>query len=336
MVGGLFLSGCGKVAQETSASLDNDQNIETASVKSSVQIPDTIKKELLSENVKAIICVTPEKGSIQEAINKATAGTVIYISAGTYNESEITIQNKDNISLIGAGINLTKIVSDRTKGIYVINAKKIKIANLFIPAIIIENADDFTLKTAKSIDASGAVTAMESKNVLVMNCIFEKASGGVALIRCEDFIVKNNIFISTKTPLYIFDSSDSSEGEVKYNLFYDCSGGVTLYYANSVVIQHNTFDDFISAIYCFGESDSDSVTIKDNIFSNLIDAISIGNCEPREISHNCFYPNTEQTMGENYITADPKFVNRDNGDYHLQEGSPCIGTASDGTNRGAF
>jgi hypothetical protein len=42
------------------------------------------------------------------------------------------------------------------------------------------------------------------------------------------------------------------------------------------------------------------------------------------------------TPGTGEINEDPMFVDPDNHDYHLQEGSPCIGTGMNGEDRGAL
>ena len=42
------------------------------------------------------------------------------------------------------------------------------------------------------------------------------------------------------------------------------------------------------------------------------------------------------TPGTGEINEDPLFVDPENHDYHLQEGSPCIGTGLNGEDRGAL
>jgi hypothetical protein len=58
------------------------------------------------------------------------------------------------------------------------------------------------------------------------------------------------------------------------------------------------------------------------------------------VRRNCLYGNgldlDRVTPGDSNIATDPRFVDRDNGDFRLKNGSPCIGSGSGGTNLGAF
>ncbi|MCA9438191.1 MAG: hypothetical protein KC978_20565, partial [Candidatus Omnitrophica bacterium] len=47
-------------------------------------------------------------------------------------------------------------------------------------------------------------------------------------------------------------------------------------------------------------------------------------------TYRVLYSNTEaEWVGEGNINSDPLFVDPDNGDYHLQRGSPCIDSGTD-------
>ena len=58
------------------------------------------------------------------------------------------------------------------------------------------------------------------------------------------------------------------------------------------------------------------------------------------VRRNCLFGNgvdfDRVTPGGSNILWDPRFVDRENGDFRLRKGSPCIGTGGGRTNIGAF
>ena len=55
---------------------------------------------------------------------------------------------------------------------------------------------------------------------------------------------------------------------------------------------------------------------------------------------NCLFGNgvdfDRVTPGDSNVIRDPRFIDRENGDFRLKKGSPCIGAGSGGTNLGAL
>jgi len=58
------------------------------------------------------------------------------------------------------------------------------------------------------------------------------------------------------------------------------------------------------------------------------------------VRRNCLFGNgvdlDRATPGDSNIFRDPQFVDRENGDFQLKKGSPCVGAGGGGTNLGAF
>jgi hypothetical protein len=58
------------------------------------------------------------------------------------------------------------------------------------------------------------------------------------------------------------------------------------------------------------------------------------------VRRNCLFGNgvdlDRVSPGDSNVLQDPRFVDRENGDFQLKKGSPCIGTGGGGTNLGAF
>ena len=114
----------------------------------------------------------------------------------------------------------------------------------------------------------------------------------------------------------------------------------TLEGSGSADINHCTIaDNKVSSIYCANREDKTTITnsILTNDNRNLAwdgDGLNL------VVSNSCLLsPETGSDFsptGSNNIHKDPKFKDPKNGDYRLKPGSPCLKTASDGSNQGCF
>ncbi len=121
----------------------------------------------------------------------------------------------------------------------------------------------------------------------------------------------------------------------------------------NTIIFSNT-SQYGAGLYCYPDSDPQfiNVTFSDNgprglylnnTYATLINCIvvesqiEIGGGEPGITYLNAQYSNIQGGWpGVNNIDADPQFCDPANGDYHLTETSPCIGSGLDGASMGAF
>lgn len=132
---------------------------------------------------------------------------------------------------------------------------------------------------------------------------------------------------------------------VKNNISVNNGGsGIHSYNADHVDIFNNTAYHNGTVV---GYADIFSNQCKDvNVLNNIMYARSDNACneKPRDATevydYNIYFGGTANYQGPNDIVADPKFVNlsldRINADFHLQAGSPGIGSGSTGQNRGAY
>ncbi len=143
--------------------------------------------------------------------------------------------------------------------------------------------------------------------------------------------IKRITFMTGGTGIRVVNAMSSVE--IKNNIFrLGSSGtGVIVQSSPSTRIINNTFYGNATAI----SRDSASIEIVNNIFSlNSTNISQAGLTDESNISYNCFHPAASEPNGSYYIPdqdhpdPDPKFVNPDNGDFHLQTGSPCIDTGS--------
>jgi len=195
----------------------------------------------------------------------------------------------------------------------------------------------------------GAIAVTDRGNSTITNCTFY--SPGVWRPICS--------FSGNRTGHEVFDSNvvvgggdvgiSGFEGELKYNLFYGKSYmGHTIYGGVAMEVAFNSF--YMDIPWNFSYADVltisslalDHADIYNNIFAGMKPRIifyfDIPDSADIRVVYNCFYstyPMTRPHVGQisgggtidsvyGNIDADPMFVDRDNGDLHLQEHSPCI------------
>ncbi len=140
----------------------------------------------------------------------------------------------------------------------------------------------------------------------------------------EDVKIYNNIIYHNKLRGLRMDGIDEQTGavimrdiKIVNNTFYDngtgdWGGGIIIKHlvADNVVVRNNIFSDNLSFQIAVG---SDFTGEDFTVDFNLIDG---------------YRGNTDEIYGDNYVEADPGFVNPDGADFHLMETSPAIDAAS--------
>jgi len=144
------------------------------------------------------------------------------------------------------------------------------------------------------------------------------------------------------------------------NLFVDDTsnfgGGIDNSGRSFVTVTGNTFDRCVSGIANGGgnaiwwaEHATVGGAIKNNVVTNTNSPVTPGGgigCDANivglvDLDYNAVWNNTPQDYyrflpGPHSLGADPLYCNAVSGDYHLDAGSPCVGTGEGGVNRGAF
>jgi hypothetical protein len=161
-----------------------------------------------------------------------------------------------------------------------------------------------TLLRANSLSLP-VVRATGIDDVLFANFTLLDSNDGIVIRNSEDIIISNNIF----------DTLDGIAVDV------DTPSIVDIY--------HNVFYDNVVAI----RRGSIATWIVNNIFQRNIQTLTTSAFADlhTEVRFNCFHDNddllvggTNQALGSNFRTGDPRFVDIPAGDFHLRLGSPCI------------
>jgi len=170
----------------------------------------------------------------------------------------------------------------------------------------------------------GAVKLTDDQNTQFINCEFQNnrtnyGGGAIMFYSVIGTRVTNSLFIENQT---VYDSGGAFKtlGVGNEIFFENCTmvgnnadngsgGAMALYYGSA---------DFVNCIVYNNSSQYDD----DNVY------IDAGTGSGTVNYCNIIMPDYN-TTGANNIETDPLFVDINNGDYHLQETSPCVDTGTD-------
>ncbi len=146
-----------------------------------------------------------------------------------------------------------------------------------------------------------------------------------------------------------FPGTSTQIKSVKNNIIINNTSGIECTSATGITISYNTFNNNGTAITC---TSSTTVAITNNIISNNTTS-DITFDQPTAVDYNLFYNNATENYVDTQLRnqdlnqthniftpkvgdANPDFVDRNNNDFHLQTGSPAIGTGENGTEIGVY
>ncbi|NVL92085.1 MAG: right-handed parallel beta-helix repeat-containing protein [Desulfobacterales bacterium] len=143
--------------------------------------------------------------------------------------------------------------------------------------------------------------------------------------------ITNNIITGSRKGIY---NNDYSSPTITNNIISgNANDGISSFSNSSPTITNNTITgNGYSGIY---NDSTSSPTITNNIISgNTEYGIESAEGSSPQIKNNDVVLNGDGSYlncspGAGDISADPEFVDPDNGDYHLKEGSPCIDSGTD-------
>ena len=139
-----------------------------------------------------------------------------------------------------------------------------------------------------------------------------------------------------------FYASENNYGTLSYCVVTGCKDrGILLGSGEPyAVIDHNTFaNNKVSTIYSYRDDSGTKFT--NNIsYDNGRSIVTDSTMSHMTIKYNCFYGGTNDSLplatSKTNISKDPTFVDEGEGDFHLADGSPCLGAGKDGSNIGAL
>ena len=236
--------------------------------------------------------------TIQEAINNASSGEVIFVHKGTYYENVVV--NK-TVSLIGEERDSTIIDGRGTNNVISITASNVTIhgftirnsgSSLYDCGILIDHSDSNNIShNTISNNNDGISLYYSSNNLVTSNTISENYYNGIVL-----YSSTRNVF---------------SSNTVSNNYF-----GVSFYYSSNNVVSSNTILDNQVGIY--PAFDSNNNTIYHNNFNNFEKNVQIDsiNAWDYEGEGNYWSDYTGQDLNRDGLGDTPYIINAYNQDNH--------------------
>jgi cytochrome c oxidase cbb3-type subunit 3 len=264
----------------------------------------------------AVLSVPSQFKSIQDAINVASSGDTVQVSAGVYKEQ---IKLKAAVILKGEGYEKTTIDGSKKDGSVVIGAN-----DAVIEGFTIMNSGT----RGRHGDAMDAGIRIESSAMAVLSNRIVNNNAGILLFHGSTSLVANNIIEDNETfGVYLIFANPLVENNIIYR---NKVHGIFCTYSKPEIV-NNTIADNPTGIF----TEVTSSVVKNNIIVNS-KAIGFQIAEsPRDqkgvepyLSYNVFWhnghdlSNTEKGTGD--ITKDPLFVDGAKRDFRLKSESPAV------------
>ena len=193
------------------------------------------------------IVVSPSE-SIQAAINNATAGGTILVSAGIYNES---LQIDKNISLIGEDADTTFINGQNSQFIVSIEADNVTIQG-------------FTMECALNLNPASGISMDLFGGCTISNDVVENSQEGITLTSSKYNTITDNII--TTNQQFGIASSSSLNNTISDNVITaNSQDGISLILSNNNLLSGNTISNNYGGIYMYDSSDN---VFSGNTFAN--------------------------------------------------------------------
>jgi len=309
--------------------------------------------------------VPSEFSTIQSAVNSAISYDTVIVAAGVYNEN-VVIEGKSVSLLSSAGLGSTALIS-AIDGLPVISLSvgvdSMASVNGFTisgavnsPAIRCYNASpkitgNRVSGNSNTGDGCSGIEVENSQYVEISsNTIDQNLGPALKLLGASDILLTANAFEDNTAPhgpsgfIAGSHSLTYTENTLTGNVATDFA---TVFFSgcSDVVVDHNTMLSNSSGsrgtVSFYGGTTG--LTISNNIIVGDETGYGIHNenCTDYEIGYNDIWNNFDGSYfgslpDEGNISADPIMCDTTENDYSLAIGSPCLGSASDGGDIGAF
>lgn len=216
--------------------------------------------------------------SIQEAINQAASGSVIYVKNGEYAE---IIQIKKTIQLIGEDKDSTLInpISEENRYAVYLGAPQIKIKNIAI--------------TNGAPGLYSQAIKISSENTEVDNCKIFNTPVGIAVWTNENQISNSTFYGCKDEGIALLGSSKKpcDNNIISNCIFYDNCDGIELQHSSyNQIINCEFYDNTHTGIDAIASNNNENIISNCEIFNNRVNGIYLSSSSDNKIV-NCLIEN---------------------------------------------
>ena len=221
------------------------------------------------------IIVPDDYPTIQEAINHANPGDIIYVKAGTYHENilvykAVSLIGEDNNNTIIDGRNLGKTVHVTANNVTLMNFKIINSKKEYTCAGIVLDGVSFCNISLNILtnNFDGLYTENSICNVIKNNVFLTNDWNGIHLKYCSNSnIINSNIILNCKNGINI--EVDSNNNSLLYNHIANSEwDGIDLIGSIKNVINGNTIKHCFTGIYIGSKTDNMNIIYHNNFICN--------------------------------------------------------------------
>jgi hypothetical protein len=298
----------------------------------------------------AVLHVPGDYSRIQNAIDAATNGDLIFVSPGVYNEN-INFKGKaiSVTSTSAADLNIVKSTVIHASGqSSVVSFVSGETSNSVLAGFTITGGyGTATPVLGAGVYCGAGIYCLGSSPTIFGNIIISNSApngsgsivgygGGIACIQSDALISRNLIIANTA---YAGGGVGEYLGKARFASNLICSnsaaafgGGAALYggqFINNTVVGNAAIS--AGTVYATSDAAGQSVVVGNIICGSTVggglyvDSMTQATCNDVWNNTDGNYSSGQDLSGRNgNISQDPQFVNATNGDFHLQDVSPCI------------
>ncbi|MCK5635862.1 MAG: right-handed parallel beta-helix repeat-containing protein [Thermoplasmatales archaeon] len=219
--------------------------------------------------------------TIQDAVNNAEPGSIIYVKNGEYNE---IIDIKKQITLIGEDKDYTLInpISDKNK-----YAVRLGAPGVILKSLSIKNGAPGLYTSAVRVTSS---------NTEIRDCNFYETPVGIVIWTSNNIIDNCNFWDCTDEGIALIGTSysDCSYNKITNCVFYDNCDGIELQYSSNNVISNCTiYDNSHTGIDAISSSNDNNIISNCEIYSNEVHGIYLSSSSENQIIECSIYDNDD-------------------------------------------